>query len=75
MTAYSRNKPISFDSHWMPFTANQDFAQNPRLVESAKGMHYRSSEGDQILDMTAGLWCCNLGHGREEIADAVHAQF
>ncbi|MCV6576891.1 MAG: aminotransferase class III-fold pyridoxal phosphate-dependent enzyme [Cohaesibacter sp.] len=75
MTAYSRNKPISFESHWMPFTANQDFAQNPRLVESAKGMHYRSSEGDQILDMTAGLWCCNLGHGREEIADAVHAQF
>lgn len=75
MTAYSRNKPISFDNHWMPFTANQDFAQNPRLVQSAKGMHYLTHEGDEILDMTAGLWCCNLGHGRDEIADAVHAQF
>ncbi|HAT87857.1 MAG TPA: aspartate aminotransferase family protein, partial [Rhizobiales bacterium] len=75
MTAYSRNKPISFDNHWMPFTANQDFAQNPRLVQSAKGMHYLTPEGEEILDMTAGLWCCNLGHGRDEIADAVHGQF
>ncbi len=75
MTAYSKNKPVNFDNHWMPFTANQDFAANPRLVESARGMEYNTTTGDKVLDMTAGLWCCNLGHGRQEIADAVHAQF
>ena len=74
MTAYSKNKPVSFDNHWMAFTANQDFATNPRLVESARDMHYHTSSGEEILDMTAGLWCCNLGHGRKEIAQAVYEQ-
>ena len=75
MTVYSKNKPVSFDHHWMPFTANQDFAASPRLIESASGVEYRTTGGNKVLDMTAGLWCCNLGHGRQEIADAVHAQF
>ena len=75
MTSYSKNKPVNLTDHWMPFTANRDFADNPRLIEAAKGMYYTSIEGDQILDMSGGLWCCNLGHGRQEIADAVHTQF
>ena len=75
MTTYSKNSAVTFDHHWMPFTANQDFAADPRLITEAKGMHYISNEGHKILDMSGGLWCCNLGHGREEIANAVHAQF
>ncbi|WP_319532982.1 aminotransferase class III-fold pyridoxal phosphate-dependent enzyme [uncultured Cohaesibacter sp.] len=75
MTNFPKNTPVTFDHHWMPFTANQDFAANPRLVERAEGMVYFTPEGDEILDMTAGLWCCNLGHGCKEIADAVRAQF
>lgn len=75
VTLYANNNPVDFDHHWMPFTANQDFAADPRLIESASGMEYRTREGGSVLDMTAGLWCCNLGHGRKEIADAVHAQF
>jgi beta-alanine--pyruvate transaminase len=75
MTVYAKNKPVKFDNHWMPFTPNQDFAANPRLVESAKGMHYHTTDGNDVLDMTAGLWCCNLGHGRAEIKEALSAQF
>lgn len=75
MTTYSKNKAVNFDHHWMPFTANQDFAANPRLITEAQGMHYTSNDGEKILDMSGGLWCCNLGHGRKEIADAVRAQF
>lgn len=44
------------------------------MLERAQGMHYTSSDGRQILDATAGLWCVNAGHGREQITEAVAAQ-
>ncbi len=59
---------------WMPFTANRQFKADPRLLASAKGMYYRTQEGAEVLDGTSGLWCVNLGHGRTEIAKAVHDQ-
>lgn len=62
------------DAYWMPFTANRQFKANPKILSAAKGMYYTSDDGRQILDGTAGLWCCNAGHGRAEIAEAVSAQ-
>ena len=62
------------DAYWMPFTANRQFKQAPRLLTSAQGMYYTSEDGRQVLDGTAGLWCVNAGHGRVEIADAVSEQ-
>ncbi len=59
---------------WMPFTANRQFKADPRLLSGASGMYYRTPEGQEILDGTSGLWCVNAGHGRAEIADAVHRQ-
>ncbi len=59
---------------WMPFTANQQFKAAPRILKSAEGMYYHSEDGRKILDGTAGLWCCNAGHGRREIAEAVSQQ-
>ena len=64
----------SLDAFWMPFTANRQFKQQPRMLVSAKGMFYQSEDGRAILDGTAGLWCCNAGHGRQEISAAVAAQ-
>ena len=64
----------SLDDFWMPFTANRQFKANPRLLESAEGMYFTSSDGRQVLDGTAGLWCCNAGHGRREITEAVSRQ-
>ncbi|MDQ3079390.1 MAG: aspartate aminotransferase family protein [Pseudomonadota bacterium] len=58
----------------MPFTANRQFKAAPRLLASAKDMHYRSDDGRLILDGTAGLWCVNAGHGRREITEAVASQ-
>jgi beta-alanine--pyruvate transaminase len=58
----------------MPFTANRQFKKNPRLLVRAKGMHYWSHDGRQVLDGTSGLWCVNAGHARPEIADAVKEQ-
>ncbi len=62
---------IHLDNLWMPFTANKQFKAAPRLLVSAKDMHYTSHDGRQILDGTAGLWCVNAGHRREPIAQAM----
>ncbi|WP_312299748.1 aspartate aminotransferase family protein [Stutzerimonas nitrititolerans] len=59
---------------WMPFTANRQFKASPRLLEGAEGMYYTDTAGRQVLDGTAGLWCCNAGHGRREITEAVSRQ-
>ena len=61
-------------SFWMPFTANRHFKANPRLLVRAAGMHYWSTDGRQVLDGVAGLWCVNAGHGRREITEAVTRQ-
>lgn len=58
----------------MPFTANRQFKATPRLLSSASGMFYRSDDGRQVLDGTAGLWCCNAGHAHPRIVEAVQKQ-
>ena len=72
--AATRLTANNLEPHWMPFTANRQFKANPRLLVSAKDMHYTSHDGRQILDGTAGLWCVNAGHGRQKIVEAVQAQ-
>jgi beta-alanine--pyruvate transaminase len=64
----------NLEAFWMPFTANRQFKKAPRLLVGAEGMYYRSADGRQVLDGTAGLWCVNAGHGRQHIADMVAAQ-
>jgi len=59
---------------WMPFTSNKQFKSHPRMLASAEGMYYTSTDGRRILDGTSGLWCVNAGHGRREIVDAIASQ-
>ncbi|MEX3947173.1 aspartate aminotransferase family protein [Paraburkholderia sp. EG287B] len=70
------SRPVIDDlsSFWMPFTANRQFKAAPRLLESAKGMYYRTTDGREVLDGSAGLWCVNAGHAREEIVAAIAQQ-
>jgi beta-alanine--pyruvate transaminase len=68
------SKPNDLEAFWMPFTANKAFKANPRMVQRAEGMFYYTPEGQPIMDATAGLWCCNAGHGRRPIIDAIKAQ-
>jgi len=70
---YGDNRP-DLAAFWMPFTANRQYKDAPRLLVEASGMYYRTADGDSVLDGTAGLWCCNLGHAREEITEAVARQ-
>ncbi len=71
MTTLNR---LDLEALWMPFTANRQFKQAPRLLARAQGMEYFTPEGRRVLDGVAGLWCVNAGHGREEITAAVTRQ-
>ena len=62
---------VELDAWWMPFTANRAFKAAPRLLVSADKMHYRTHDGRQILDGTAGLWCVNAGHAQPRIVAAI----
>ncbi len=66
--------PNDLNAFWMPFTANRQFKKNPRMFVAAKDMHYTTADGRQVLDGTAGLWCCNAGHARPKITEAVSKQ-
>jgi beta-alanine--pyruvate transaminase len=66
--------PPNLDAFWMPFTPNRQFKAEPRLLVSAKGMYYRSDDGRQILDGTAGLWCVAAGHAHPRLVAAVQQQ-
>ncbi|MEO6382798.1 MAG: aspartate aminotransferase family protein [Nitrobacter sp.] len=68
------NVPNDLAAFWMPFTANRAFKNAPRLLAGAKDMHYFTTDGRKIIDGAAGMWCCNAGHGRTEIAAAITRQ-
>jgi putrescine aminotransferase len=59
---------------WHPFADMGSVSQNELLIERGEGVWVYDSEGNRYLDGTASLWYANIGHGREEIADAVAAQ-
>jgi putrescine aminotransferase len=61
--------------HFHPFTNPNDLLQKPpRIIESAKGVYLTDSDGNQLLDMMAGLWCVNMGYGQQDLIDAAHQQ-
>lgn len=70
----THTKPNDLSAFWMPFTANRQFKQAPRMFVSADRMHYTTDDGRQVLDATSGLWCCNAGHNRPKIVEAIRKQ-
>jgi beta-alanine--pyruvate transaminase len=66
--------PNDLSAFWMPFTANRQFKKAPRMFVAAKDMYYTTSDGRQVLDGTAGLWCVNAGHCRPKIVEAIAEQ-
>ena len=61
--------------HMHPFSANEEVAaKGARVITRAKGVFLTDSDGNEILDGMAGLWCVNIGYGRDELADAAARQ-
>ena len=44
------------------------------LLARGEGVYVYDSDGNRLLDAPAGMWCVNIGHGRQEIAQAVYDQ-
>jgi len=42
--------------------------KGPDMIVSAKGCHITDAQGNKLLDAVAGLWCVNVGYGRQELA-------
>jgi L-2,4-diaminobutyrate transaminase len=58
-----------------PFTALSDHERNgPLVMVGGEGVWLEDNRGKRYIDSMAGLWCVNIGYGRREIADAIHAQ-
>ncbi len=72
--AHRVSRPNDLDAFWMPYSDNRGFKSHPRMLARAQGMSYFTPEGREVLDGTAGLWCCNAGHGRAEIVEAIQRQ-
>jgi len=72
-TADLQQKDAKF--HFHPFTDHKTLGVNERrVITRADGSYLWDSEGNRILDGMAGLWCVNLGYGRQEIIEAVRSQ-
>ena len=58
-----------------PFTDFKDLAaRGARVITKAENIYVWDSEGHKILDAMSGLWCVNVGYGREELASAAYRQ-
>ncbi|ALK10480.1 aspartate aminotransferase family protein [Blastochloris viridis] len=66
--------PNDLEAFWMPFTPNRAFKAAPRMIVGADGLDYIASDGRRIIDGTSGLWCCNAGHNRAPIVEAIRKQ-
>ncbi|WP_390911595.1 aminotransferase [Pseudosulfitobacter sp. SM2401] len=61
--------------HMHPFTTNDELAaKGARIITRANGVYLQDSEGNEILDGMAGLWCVNIGYGRHELAEVAARQ-
>ncbi|MDI3336239.1 aspartate aminotransferase family protein [Defluviimonas aestuarii] len=61
--------------HMHPFTEDAALAKKgARIITRGKGVYLTDSEGHEILDGMAGLWCVNLGYGRKDLAEVAARQ-
>ncbi|MCF7200817.1 aspartate aminotransferase family protein [Pseudomonas oligotrophica] len=66
---------LSRDHHLPPFTDYKALnAKGTRIITRASGVYLWDSDGQRILDAMAGLWCVNVGYGREELVEAAARQ-
>lgn len=61
--------------HLHPFTDHKELrAAGSRMITRGDGAYIYDSEGNELLDGMAGLWCVNIGYGRRELAEAAAEQ-
>ena len=63
-------------AHYLhPFTDHKSLAEKgARIITKSEGIYIWDSHGEKILDAMSGLWCVNVGYGRQELVDAAAKQ-
>ena len=77
MNKHSTDTILTNDAHLIQSFANLDGLKQRdarTAIVSAKGAYVTDSEGNDLIDGIGGLWCVNVGHGRDEIIDAITTQ-
>ncbi|WP_136249199.1 aspartate aminotransferase family protein [Halomonas borealis] len=71
----ARFNALDRDHHLHPFTDFKALGEEGcRVITAAQGVYIEDADGHRILDGMAGLWCVNLGYGRQELVDAATEQ-
>ena len=64
-------KALDSAHHLHPFTTHHELREKgPRVISRAEGVYIYDEDGNEIIDGMAGLWCVNVGYGRQELVDA-----
>lgn len=71
---HDRRVTTTRQTYWHPFARMADVIGNELVFERGTGVRLRDTAGREYLDATASLWCCNVGHGRRELAEAAAEQ-
>ena len=54
---------------WHPLMNHSGIEENPLdVVVKARGSTIQDASGKEYIDAMAGLWCVNIGYGRDEVA-------
>lgn len=64
------------DRHWVhPWEDLKALPGTERtIIAQSEGIYLHDSDGNRLIDGPAGMWCVNIGHGREEMAQAIAEQ-
>lgn len=66
---------LDVESLWHPLAQHQQFAQTPpKCIKKGIGSRITDTTGQEYLDGIAGLWCVNVGYGRQELAQVAYDQ-
>ncbi len=71
----SKLKEMDAGSLWHAMAQHKPFAQHPpKCLSTGVGCYVTDSQGTQYFDGVSGLWCVNVGYGRQELAEVAYEQ-
>ena len=66
---------LESQSLWYPMRQHRGIeVEPPRQFVSGDGVYLTDIKGERVLDGLAGIWCVNVGYGRDELADVARDQ-
>ncbi|MEM1251649.1 MAG: aminotransferase [Cyanobacteria bacterium P01_H01_bin.21] len=68
-------RKMDADSLWHPLVQHKPYSQQgPKCMQRGVGCHVTDIDGVSYFDGISGLWCVNVGYGRQEIAEVAYSQ-